>query len=372
MKIGFDGRSINWYNGTGIGTYSNNLLINLLNIDKTNDFNIFWNGNNYNKYKTVNSNYILTSRRQHSYYEDCLIPSFIKKNNMDIYHIPQNGIGYSDTLTCKTIVTIHDLIPYIMPQTVGSGYLKKFLTQIPRILDKCNGIITVSEYSKQDIIRFFPDTKDKVYVTPLAADSIYKPLDKEICKHSLNEKYNMDKPFILYVGGFSERKNVESIIQSFHNIYKKLNKEYNLIILGSIRDKLSTLKSLVEKLDMNENIKFLGFIENNMLPVFYSAADVFIYPSFYEGFGLPPLEAMSCGCPVISSNTTSIPEVIKDAGILIDPYNIKSIENALESVLNNNTLRENLSLKGLSRSSLFSWDNTAKLTLDAYNEVYKK
>jgi len=192
MKLAIDGRGINWYNGSGIGTYTENLLKNLLNIDRNNFYQIYWSGENYESYQKENTNLVMCSKKYQRFFQDNFFPEDLKRENIDLYHIPQNGIGLTPEVHCKTVVTIHDLIPYIMPETVGRGYLLKFLKEMPYIAEASNGIITVSEYSKQDILRFFPIDESKVFVTPLAADKKYMPLDKELCKNIIKEKYDID------------------------------------------------------------------------------------------------------------------------------------------------------------------------------------
>jgi len=369
MKIAIDGRGINWYHGTGIGTYTENLLKNLINIDNKNYYHIYWSGKNYDEYVKENTKIIMTSKKEHRYFQLSYFPENLSYKNIDIYHVPQNGIGLFPSISCKKIVTIHDLIPYIMPETVGKSYLLKFLKEMPSIIVNSDAILTVSEYSKKDILKFFPVDKNKIFVTPLAANSNFKPLDKEKCKYYIKQKYDIDAPFILYLGGFSNRKNIGFLINAFSKVYKDLNKEYKLIILGSYKDNSCKLIKLVDKLCMSKNIVFTGFIEDNELPIFYNAAETFVYPSLYEGFGLPPLESMSCGTPVIGSNITSIPEVIGNAGILINPYDMSSLITALGNLLNNETLRTELSKKGYERSKNFSWEKTSRKTLEIYTKI---
>jgi glycosyltransferase involved in cell wall biosynthesis len=369
MRIAIDARGVNWYKGTGIGTYTENILKRIINIDSTNYFHIYWSGENYEYYNRENSKIIMTSRKHHRFFQQNYFPTNIQKEKIDIYHVPQNGIGLCEKINCKKVITIHDLIPYVMPETVGRGYLLKFLKEVPYILELSDGIITVSEWSKKDILKFFPMDENKIYVTPLAADSKYRPLDKEQCQYVLEKKFNIKQPYILYIGGFSPRKNVRSLIMAFSTVLRELNKEHKLVIVGSLKDEGSSLKELSDRLNISSNIIFTGFVEEELLPVLYNGSEAFIYPSFYEGFGLPPLEAMSCGIPVITSNISSIPEVVGDAGILIDPYDTSNLMNALGVLLNDDNLKASLSKKGLEKSKEFSWEKTAEKTLDVYSQI---
>jgi glycosyltransferase involved in cell wall biosynthesis len=373
MKIAIDARGINWYKGTGIGTYTENILRQLLNIDKENYYHIYWSGDNYDKFNNEeNSKVIMTSRKHKRFFQQSYFPNNIRKEKIDLFHVPQNGIGLSENVTSKTMITIHDLIPYIMPETVGRGYLMEFLKAVPPIIERCDGILTVSDWSKKDILKFFPVDENKIFVTPLAADSKYKVLDKEKCRYIVEKNLNIKKPYILYIGGFSPRKNVRSLIMAFSKIRKDINQDCKLVIVGSLKDDGNTLKALTERLKIDSKVVFTGFVEEDMLPYLYNGAEVFVYPSFYEGFGLPPLEAMSCGTPVITSNVSSIPEVVKDAGILIDPYDTSNLITALGNLINNENLKNELSSKGLAKAAEFSWDRTALQTLSAYKTVYEK
>ncbi|MCM8709663.1 glycosyltransferase family 4 protein [Clostridium sp. SYSU_GA19001] len=370
MKIAIDARGVNWYRGTGIGTYTDKVLRYLLRMDSKNYYHIYWSGENYEEFQFSNTNIIMASKKHHRFFEQNYFPADLKDNNIDIYHIPQNGIGMCENIECKKIATMHDLIPYIMPETVGRGYLLKFLKDVPKVIELSDALITVSEWSKQDILKYFPIDKNKIFVTPLAADDIYKPLDKEKCKYFLSKQYNINKSFILYIGGFSPRKNVKSLITAFAKVYKDLGKDYNLVIVGATRDQGQYLSEFSSNLEFSSKIIFTGFAPENHLPILYNACDAFVYPSLYEGFGLPPLEAMNCGTPVITSNLTSIPEVVGDAGILINPYNEYELMEALKKLLNNEKLQNEYREKGLIRAQDFSWNKTAEKTLEVYKKIY--
>lgn len=372
MKLSIDARGINLYKGSGIGTYTENLLKELLNIDKSNNYSIFWAGENYEYYQRKNSKIIFTSRKHGTFYENYYYPSYIKENNINLHHIPQNGIGLNKYYTSPIIVTIHDLIPYILPETVGRGYLERFLTDMPLIINRANAILTVSEYSKKDILKFFPSLDEKkIFVTPLAANSTFKPLDKTICRAYLRQKYNIDFPFILYIGGFSTRKNVRELILAFNKIYKSFKVDCKLVLCGSVKDEGAKLQQLCKDLFIDDKVIFTGFITDDDLPLFYNSCMLFVYPSLYEGFGLPPLEAMSCKTPVITSNLTSIPEVANDCAVLIDPFNHDQLASSILSLLNSPDLLMEYSKKGFENSLNFTWRKTAEDTLKVYESICK-
>ena len=370
MKIGIDSRSVNLHSGTGIGTYTKNLISEMININKDNEFTLIWTGKIDNDFTKNNTELIYCSGRHSTFFEKEYIPNIIKSKSLDLYHIPQNGIGFPFNCDINTVVTIHDLIPYTMPETVGSGYLKRFLKDIPNIIENSKGIITVSEYSKKDILKFFSGyPEDKIFVTPLSTNSEFIPMNKDECRRKIQNNFNFSEPYILYIGGFSKRKNVHGLINAFSRVKNSLSKKYKLVLVGSLKDEGINLKKYVESLNLENDVVFTGFSKDKDLPIFYNGADLFVYPSYYEGFGLPPLEAMSCKTPVITSNTTSIPEVTKNSAFLINPSLEEDLSNAIFNVLENDSLKNNLIEKGYKRSLEFSWKQTAKNTLNAYKNI---
>jgi len=370
MKLGIDSRGINLYSGSGIGTYTKNLVLNLIKNKSENFFELIWTGSELKEFNRPNTELIHTSGRYGGFYENNYIPTMMEEKKVDLYHLPQNGIGFPFNWNLNVIVTIHDLIPYIMPETVGMGYLNRFLKEIPRIMESAKGIITVSEYSKKDILRFFPSfPADKIFVTPLATNINLRPISKDYCKGYMKTNLKVEDPYILYIGGFSLRKNVRELILSFSSIEKDLKLPHKLLITGSLKDEGKCLKELVHSMGLENKVIFTGYLDDSLLPILYSGAEAFVYPSLYEGFGLPPLEAMSCKTPVITSNLTSIPEVTADAAILIDPFNKDELKEALLKVLNNSSIKEELSEKGYKKSLDFSWEKTADRTLNAYKST---
>ena len=371
MKVGIDSRSATMHKGSGIGTYTENLVSNLINNIDSN-FDLIWTGNYNDKLAIKKGNIFYASGKHSLFYETNYIPNLIEREEIDLYHIPQNGMGFPFSHNINVVVTIHDLIPYIMPETVGHSYLERFLKDIPNIISLSKGIITVSEYSKKDILRFFPKyPADKIYVTPLAANINFKPLPISECRKYLQKNYDINDPYILYLGGFSSRKNVSGLIKAFCNISKDLKKTHKLVLGGSLRDEGLLLKEFVHTSGLDNLIIFTGYLDDKVLPILYNCCEAFVYPSLYEGFGLPPLEAMSCRKPVITSNVTSIPEVTLDSAILINPLNTDELAHSMLTLLNNEGLKEEFSEKGYKRSLQFSWRQTAIKTFDSYKRIYE-
>lgn len=371
MKIGFDGRAAKWYRGTGIGNYTYQLINSFNNIDKLNDFLLFMPENcntdiNFNRNYTIKN---ITENKGSNFWDEVNIPNILQNNEVEIYHVPQNGIGLPLDKPCKTVITLHDIIPYRMPETVGPNYLKIFTEQIPKIIPHCDAIITVSNFSKEDIIKEFNFPSEKIFVTHLAPEEIYKPYEKKYSKELILKNYSIDGDFILYIGGYSPRKNIIGLLESFSKLLSKYKKDIKLVIAGKKGISYELYLNKAIQLGIEDKVLFPGFIEIQHLPYLYSASEVFVYPSFYEGFGLPPVEAMACGVPVIASNTTSIPEILGDNALLIDPKDIDELYGSLLMVLEDKYLRDSLIKKGLIRASELSWNDTAKNTLDAYNKI---
>ncbi|SHE80683.1 glycosyltransferase family 4 protein [Clostridium fallax] len=372
MNIAIDGRAAELYRGTGIGTYTYQLLNNLNQLDFLNDYMIFT-----PKTSSLNinfkKNFSLSKANENpssNFWEKIKVPNILNNNNVELYHVPQNGVGLSENIDCLSAITLHDIIPLRMPETCSNRYLKIFNEEMPKIIEKCDGIITVSQFSKNDISKEFNFPENKIFVTPLAPEDIYKPLNKQDCRKTLKSKYGISNDFILYVGGFSPRKNILGLIESFSLLLKKhKNHNLNLIILGSHGISYEIYKKRTEELKVSDKVLFPGFIPLSDMPIFYNAAKIFVYPSFYEGFGLPPLEAMACGTPVITSSLTSIPEVVGDCAVTIDPNNIYELKNNIERLLEDKNLYKDLVFKSIQHSSYFNWKNTACYTIDAYNSI---
>jgi len=314
----------------------------------------------------------ITENNQNNFWDEINIPNILEDKDIELYHVPQNGIGLPRNKKCPFIITLHDVIPYKMPETVSEKYLKIFSEEVPKIISLCDAIITVSEYSKEDIIKAFNYPRDKIYVTYLASEDIYHVINKKESVTFINNTYSINSPYILYIGGFSPRKNIIGLIEAFSKLITYYKSDIKLVIAGNKGKSYSLYKNRVIDLNIEDKVIFPGFIPIEHLPYLYNAAKLFVYPSYYEGFGLPPIEAMACGVPVIASNVTSIPEILEDSAILINPYDIDELCSSMHRTLEDKDLRTTLICKGLSKATKLSWLDTGKKTLAAYENIVGK
>ena len=270
----------------------------------------------------------------------------------------------------KYIITIHDLTLFITPKESKSGRPTFYKLFYPRTLRTADKIIADSNSTKRDLINYFNVPEEKIRVILLAADEKFKALNNEKI-NEVKQKYNLKYPFILYVGGLAFHKNIPTLIKAFYKI-KKDEKKQKLVIAGGKGWKYKEIFETIDKLNLQNDVIFTGYVLDVDLPALYNAADLFVYPSLYEGFGLPPLESMACGTPVITSNTSSLPEVVGDAGIMIDPHDVDGLADAMHKVLSNEGLRDDMIKRGLERAKMFSWERCARETLEVYEEVYNE
>ncbi|MGE5632450.1 MAG: glycosyltransferase family 4 protein [Caulobacteraceae bacterium] len=370
MILGIDGRVITWHIGSGLATYTNNLLENLNMLRELSNIYLFYPYKDKTEYFDINSipKNLLIGERRLDFWQSVYSLKWDAFYPVDIFHNTVNGIGLPDIPKGCKIITLHDLIPYIMPETVDRPHLDYTLRNTPYILEKSAHIITVSNHSKSDIQRYFGIDDSMITVTHLAADPIYKPMDRDQARRAIFNKYGIDKKYILYLGGFSQRKNIARLIRAFKKVISEREEVLNLLILGEYSRSYPTLWKLTEELELCDYVKFLNFVPTADLPYFYNGAEVYVYPSLYEGFGLPPLEAMQCGTPVVTSNVSSIPEIVGDACKLINPYSVDDIADSILSLLSDGDEWHKYSLMGREKAKEYSWQKTALKTM----EVYKK
>jgi len=299
------------------------------------------------------------------------MPLAVKNSGIDILHVPVHWINQTIPFFVnrgvKKILTIHDLTPIIFPETFPSHIARSWVFFLSIIKKQVDFIIVDSYNTREDCIKYLGISENKIGVTHLAADSRYCPLKYNI-KEDLERDYNINYNFILHVGTVEARKNIISILKALYKV-KKMGLNYKLVNIGAMGWKHEKILEEIQKLNLEKDVIFPGYVPDEDLIKFYNVADLLVYPSLYEGFGLPPLEAMACGTPVISSNTSSLPEVVGEAGIMVDPMDVGALTESIYRVLTNPNLQEDMRKKGLERSKMFTWEKTAKETWKIYEMV---
>ncbi len=368
MKIGIDLHTASGIT-QGTRTYTINIVKHLLKLDHQNEYNLYVTGN-HNYFKSLFSQENVFFKKVFPPQRLIRIPfSFpikLAMDSIDIFHCQYMGPPFSLT---PQIVMLHDIIHEYMPEHYPKSLCRLMQMFYPLSARKASRILTVSESSKRDIMKYYKIPEHKIIVTYNGVSEDFHPInDKEKSKDILN-KYGIKGEYILYVGRLEPRKNISGLIKAYHQI-KRNNVKHKLVLAGTKYFQHEEIFETVNNLELQEEVIFPGSIKDEDLPLLYNCATLFVYPTFAEGFGIPPLEAMACGTPVISSNTSSIPEVVGNAGILIDPYNTEELASAILTVLRDSNLRERMKFEGLKRAKSFTWENAAKKTLMAYYEIY--
>lgn len=293
-----------------------------------------------------------------------IVRSKVRKKN--IKHVTSQDLAYLLKLVKleKTIVTCFDLIPWVYDnEQLPTSKLKM------QGLKKADRIITISEYSKKDIVKHlgYPENKISIVYPAVDHDIYYVKRDREIIKKlGVLDTHKV----ILYVGSEQPRKNVPFLLKAISKLKKRIP-EIKLLKIGNsqVPGAREKLFELIETLGLQEEVIFVGYVSENDITKYYNAADLFVYPSLYEGFGMPPLEAMACGTPVVTSNVTSLPEVVADSAITIDPHDIDAFVDAMYNVLTDEKLRETMISKGLKRAQLFNWERSAEEMRRIYEQL---
>ena len=367
MRIAIDVRKLHDY---GIGTYIRNLVTHLHRLDSTTEYILLCKPDDQTFASGLGENFRLVSQPAgpYSISEQIRIPIQLKREAIDLFHAPHYTLP---ALTpCRSIVTIHDCIhlrfPQYLPNRLAHGYARAALWTATHRSDR---VLTVSEASKQDILTFFDIPADKITVIPNAIDDCFfvPPPDKNI--ERIRERYQLQAPFLLYVGNVHPHKNLERLLDAFYKVRSLGHDDLTLLIIGDDITRYAKLRRAVHRYQLHRYVRFLGFVPNETLRVLYHLARAFVFPSLYEGFGLPPLEAMASGTAVVTSNVSSLPEVTGDAAILVDPHSQDAIASGICRVLEDNVFREELVTKGQARAKQFSWDRSIQHTLEIYRET---
>ena len=363
-------------NPVGAGVYITRVVKELLKYGSSYDFIVLAHEDDFSLFQlddSFKSNFIFLRDFGRGYRilsEQISYPSIIHREKIDLYH----GLHYSFPVVhgCPVVTTVHDMTYFIHPEKhlwLKRYYFKFFIRYACSKSDK---ILSVSQSTKNDIIKYTKCDPNIISVTPLGVDEKFKKIGDKSVLESVREKYNLPNEFILFVGLIEPRKNVGLLIEAFAKYIKsEIDLDTNLVIAGRWGWESNAIMELVANLDISGRVIFPGYIAQEDLPALYTLAKIFVYPSYYEGFGLPVLEAMACGTPVITTNVSSMPEFVGDSGILIEPGDLEALVVALEILMADSEKRNDLSRKGILASSSFRWKKTAELTLKAYDKVFE-
>ena len=367
MRIAIDARKLRDF---GIGTYIRNLLRHLARLDATTEFVVLCREQDCAFVTELGENFraVTEPSRPYSLREQFAIPLELRRAGVNLFHAPHYVLP--PMTPCRSVVTIHDCIhlrfPQYLPSRLGYAYARSSLWVAAH---RSARVLTVSEASKRDILEYFRVPESKVTVIYNAIDERFheEPPADEVMR--VQERYQLTDPFILYAGNIKPHKNLERLIEAFHMVRRGELEHIKLLIIGDEISKYATLRRAVHRYKLHKHVRFFGFVPDATLAILYRLARVFVFPSLYEGFGLPPLEAMASGTPVITSNLSSLPEVVGDAAMLIDPYQPDAIAGAMRRVLQDERLRDDLRERGLARVREFSWGRSVKRVREIYDEV---
>jgi len=373
MRIAINGWFLNQPH-TGSGQYTRQLLAHLLQIAPEHEYIVVApEGNQLATREAVLGSSSLITRKLglgKVWFEQVTFPRTCHRLGVDLAHVPYWGSPLSPTV--PTLVTIHDIIPLLLPEYRGSALLRTYTGLVQSAAAKAALVLTDSQASKQDIVSHLGLPEKRVRVVYLAVDPAFSP---HPAPHddAIRAKYGLSDEYVLYLGSFEVRKNPVGLLQVWTFAEGPLGEFTPLVVAGRLPQHSAFApdpRRIAQALEINPNtLLFPGPIEEAHKPAVYRGAVCFLFPSRYEGFGLTPLEALSCGVPVVGSNASSIPEVVADAGVLVHPDDTRHMAGALIAITTEPETRDDLSRRALAQAANFSWEKTARKTLAAYEEV---
>lgn len=306
------------------------------------------------------------SRLQRIIKENFYFPFYIKHNSFDLFHSPNYVLPFF--IKSPSVVTVHDLITFNFPKLCQRESVLYFKLFLPRSIKKADKIITASETTKNDIINRFKVPEDKISIIHLGLSTAFK----RTINTDILLQYGITKKYILFVGNIEPKKNLVRLLKAYHKVVCTKNITHLLVIAGKKAWKYKEVFRTVHSLKLQNKVIFTGYFPEKDLPSLYSMADLFVFPSLYEGFGIPPLEAMACEIPVLASNTGALPEIIGDNCLMVDPYSVDDIADEIHHLLTNENLRKEYIEKGKNWVKQFTWERAARMTMEVYKEVGKK
>jgi glycosyltransferase involved in cell wall biosynthesis len=372
MRVAIDIRRAGDY---GIGTYIRNIVNQLARLDRATQYLLIGQREHLKEFDPLPQNFELldypaepASLRTHAH-----LPFLLHRRHADILHIP--WFYAPALLPCRLVITVHDLMDVLFPPAAASALrqaARLFLAR--RALARAHRILAVSHSSKRELSRVFaiPESKIEVIYNALDERFLREPLPADADR--ILERHAVNYPFVLYAGNIKPQKNLTRLIEAFAVAKADLRDHHELsqlklLVIGDELTKHPDLRRAVVRTRVREDVRFLGFVPYPVLRVFYARARAFLFPSLYEGFGLPPLEAMAHGTPVVTSNVSSLPEVFGHAALLVNPENVFDIARGIRQILTEGVLRESLIRRGYELVHRFSWERSAQQVRDVYEAV---
>lgn len=377
MRIGIDARFYGGVFGKGLGRYVEQLILALQELDKVNKYVIFLQKENWDSFQPARSNFekVLSPYRWYSIEEQVHMPRLLARADLDLVHVPHFNIPIFSRV--PLVVTIHDLIithyPTRHASTRGAiGYLAKqigYRFAISRAVRRARCIFAVSRFTKDDLMRSFHVRESKIVVT-------YEGVAEKMSEPSAHDglmprRLALTHPYILYVGNAYPHKNLERLIRAFQILSASKNVPHNLqlVLVGREDYFYSRIRRQAESMGLKDAIRFAGGVSDQELSALYRHAQLFVFPSLYEGFGLPPLEAMAHRTPVVAARSSSLPEILGDAAQYCNPFEERDIALQMQTVLTDSTLKDVLISRGERRAAKFTWRKCAAHTLSAYQSA---
>ncbi|HEX4485968.1 MAG TPA: glycosyltransferase family 1 protein [Terriglobales bacterium] len=366
LKIGIDIHSI----GSGKGgneTYYRELVEGLRDLEGNHDFVLYHVGPQAPGSLASKSRFAFQQLRPASRMLriPLTFPWRMRREKLDVFHAQYIVPPFS---SCKTVVSIFDLAHERFPEFFHPFEAKRSQMMVRWSARRADHIVTVSHFSARDLTEIYGVDPRKITVTHLAASRDFHPMDRDYCREFVAKKYGIAGPFVLYAGRLQARKNLVRLVEAYGQLKQRGLKE-KLVLVGKSDWQAGQIVETIARLGLQSDVILLGYVPQSDLPIILNAAQLFVYPSIFEGFGLPVIESMACGIPTITSLGSSLEEVAGDAAILIDPMSVSSIVDAIEKVMQSSELRAFLSQKGVERSAQFSYRTAAAQTLRVYENV---
>ncbi len=365
MKIGINVQAL----GTQVGgdeTYIRNIVRGLARIDRDGDYTLFFTPPVASETPPLDVGHmrrVLVQPRNPLVRLPLTFPLMLARERIDVVHVQ-----YVAPPLCpsRVVVSVHDIAYERYPHFFPPSVVAQFRVCVPLAVRQSAAVLTLSEFSRRDIVRRYGVSEDKVVVAPCAADPSFQPIHDRERLAMVRARYRTGEAYILCVGNLQPRKNLKTLIDAYVRLRRGDVTRHRLVLVGRQTWLHDDIFAAARASGCADDLVFTGYVPQHDLVALYNAADLFVYPSIFEGFGLPPLEAMACGTPVVTSNTSALPETVGDAALTVDPLDADALARAMATVLSDDAVRARFAALGLRRARAFSWDTTARIVLGVY------